>query len=157
MKKKKIDGDHLIMVYTIVSRSPPLSRHHAINTSPILILELLTSKRLLITTSNLLSYHRRRLNITSVLLKWLLTIFFLYFSSRAPTDYRSWRLRDCRVKSNNSDWLWYDRRRGRRNNSSITGQVALMSSRPKARVKSPEMLSYVVWNFNKECIQHLVL
>ena len=60
-KKKKIDGDHLIMVYTIISRSPPLSRHHAINTSLILILELLTSKTLLITTSNLLSY-RRRLN-----------------------------------------------------------------------------------------------
>ena len=70
-KKKKIDGDHLIMVYTIISRSPPLSRHHAINTSLILILELLTSKTLLITTSNLLSYHRRRLNITSLLLKWL--------------------------------------------------------------------------------------
>ena len=75
-KKKKIDGDHLIIVYTIISRSPPLSRHHAINTSPILILELLTSKRLLITTSNLLSYHRRRLNITSVLLKWLLPFSF---------------------------------------------------------------------------------
>lgn len=70
-EKKKIDGDHLIMVYTIISRSPPLSRHHAINTLPILILELLTSKTLLITTSNLLSYHRRRLNITSLLLKWL--------------------------------------------------------------------------------------
>lgn len=75
-KKKKIDGDHLIMVYTIISRSPPLSRHHAINTSPILILELLTSKTLLITTSNLLSYHRRRLNITSLLLKWLLPFSF---------------------------------------------------------------------------------
>lgn len=75
-KKKKIDGDHLIMVYTIISRSPPLSRHHAINTSLILILELLTSKTLLITTSNLLSYHRRRLNITSVLLKWLLPFSF---------------------------------------------------------------------------------
>lgn len=75
-KKKKIDGDHLIMVYTIISRSPPLSRHHAINTSPILILELLTSKTLLTTTSNLLSYHRRRLNITSVLLKWLLPFSF---------------------------------------------------------------------------------
>ena len=75
-KKKKIDGDHLIMVYTIISRSPPLSRHHAINTSPILILELLTSKTLLITTSNLLSYHRRRLNITSLLLKWLLAFSF---------------------------------------------------------------------------------
>ena len=70
-KKKKNDGDHVIMVYTIISRSPPLSRHHAINTSLILILELLTSKTLLITTSNLLSYHRRRLNITSLLLKWL--------------------------------------------------------------------------------------
>lgn len=75
-EKKKIDGDHLIMVYTIISRSPPVSRHHAINTSPILILELLTSKRLLITTSNLLSYHRRRLNITSLLLKWLLPFSF---------------------------------------------------------------------------------
>lgn len=75
-KKKKIDGDHLIMVYTIISRSPPLSRHHAINTSLILILELLTSKTLLITTSNLLSYHRRRLNITSLLLKWLLPFSF---------------------------------------------------------------------------------
>lgn len=75
-KKKKIDGDHLIMVYTIISRSPPVSRHHAINTSPILILELLTSKTLLITTSNLLSYHRRRLNITSLLLKWLLPFSF---------------------------------------------------------------------------------
>ena len=74
--KKKIDGDHLIMVYTIISRSPPLSRHHAINTSLILILELLTSKTLLITTSNLLSYHRRRLNITSLLLKWLLPFSF---------------------------------------------------------------------------------
>ena len=75
-EKKKIDGDHLIMVYTIISRSPPLSRHHAINTSPILILELLTSKTLLITTSNLLRYHRRRLNITSLLLKWLLPFSF---------------------------------------------------------------------------------
>lgn len=75
-KKKKIDGDHLIMVYTIISRSPPLSRHHAINTSPILILELLTNKTLLITTSNLLSYHRRRLNITSLLLKWFLPFSF---------------------------------------------------------------------------------
>ena len=75
-KKKKIDGDHLIMVYTIISRSPPVSRHHAINTSPILILELLTSKTLLITTSNLLSYHRRRLNVTSLLLKWLLPFSF---------------------------------------------------------------------------------
>lgn len=75
-EKKKIDGDHLIMVYTIIGRSPPVSRHHAINTSPILILELLTSKTLLITTSNLLSYHRRRLNITSLLLKWLLPFSF---------------------------------------------------------------------------------
>lgn len=64
------------MVYTIISRSPLLSRHHAINTSPILILEPLTSKTLLITTSNLLSYHRRRLNITSLLLKWLLPFSF---------------------------------------------------------------------------------
>ena len=138
-KQKKIDGDHLIMVYTIISRSPPLSRHHAINTSLILILELLTSKTLLITTSNLLSYHRRRLNITSLLLKGLLPYSFFFFSSRAPTDYRSWRLRDCRVKSNNSDWLWYDRRRGRRNNF-----LGNRSSRPN--VISPESKSQVARN-----------